>query len=121
MVLLVPRMGGQSGAFSSILCVLKVTPAHPVTAKHLLEVKASLELKLAFDGLFFATALNQLPAVFASYTGQLSSSGSATARINIPNFSVLRGVTLHTAFLVINASSPSGISKISTPVIMTIN
>ncbi len=68
---------------------------------------------ITLDALFSASVGGTLPAVFANYAGQIGASGSAFATLNIPPFAVLKGVTLHSAFVTFSAASPLGIKSIS--------
>jgi hypothetical protein len=54
-----------------------------------------------------------LPTVFKSYAGTLDAKGDATASLDIPNFPVLKGVKIYTAFVTVLGTAPSGVSSIS--------
>ncbi|MBN2490841.1 MAG: hypothetical protein JXQ29_08335 [Planctomycetes bacterium] len=73
----------------------------------------SRQLNLSPDSLLVASVGGSSPAVFADYAGWLDGSGSATARLSIPNLGVLKGLRLHTAFLTLLASAPSGVKNLS--------
>ncbi len=70
-------------------------------------------LGLTLDSLFAASVSGNLPTVFANYSGTIGASGSASAALNIPPFAVLKGITLHTAFVTFSGSAPLGVQSIS--------
>ena len=57
--------------------------------------------------------MGYLPAVFSDYNGFIDSQGQANASINIPNIQALIGQKVHSAFVTLNPSSPSGLKSIS--------
>jgi len=65
--------------------------------------------------LFFFSLAN--PMVFAGFSGQLSRSGTASLRVNIPNVPALKGIRFYVAMVTYDAT---GIRKISEPLGMTI-
>jgi len=65
------------------------------------------------DTLLLASVSNTLPSVFSGYVGVLDASGQATARLHLPSGSWLRGITFHTAFIVLDPKAPYGIQEIS--------
>jgi len=77
-------------------------------------------LALSADDLLFVSAGNLWPSIFVNYRGVLDAQGQAKARISIPNLPVLKGVRLHTAFLTILATAPSGVKSISNTFTFTI-
>jgi sugar lactone lactonase YvrE len=70
-------------------------------------------LALSPDALFFLTLANPAPSVFAGYMGMLDAQGMAKLSHPVPSDPALEGLHLNTAFLVIDPSSPDGLSKIS--------
>ncbi len=71
-------------------------------------------LGLTLDSLFAASVSGNLPTVFVNYAGAIGASGNASAALNIPPFAVLKGITLHTAFVTFSGSAPLGVQSIST-------
>ena len=69
---------------------------------------------LTLDPLLVASVTNTLPGVFVNYSGVLSASGRATARIVLPPINALVGVMIYNAFLVIDVGQPGGIGSVST-------
>jgi len=53
------------------------------------------------------------PAVFQKYAGGLDTKGQAKAKISIPALAALKGVRIHTAFLTLLSTAPSGVAHIS--------
>lgn len=80
----------------------------------------SRKLGLSLDPLLFASTGGLLPSVFANYSGALDTSGRGKASLVIPNIAALKGLKIHTAFVTVGASAPSGISSISNTVAFTI-
>jgi len=78
------------------------------------------QLDLSPDDLLVLSTGGLLPAVFQNYAGNLDSTGSANAALNIPPFPALTGVRIYTAFLTLRASAPSGVSSISNAFLFTI-
>lgn len=70
---------------------------------------------LSLDGLLLISVQGLAPSVFSGYAGSLDPFGNASATMTIPAVSSLVGVWVHTAFLTIAPSSPSGIKSISNP------
>jgi len=52
-------------------------------------------------------------SIFSGYQGVIGANGQANASINIPNFPVLVGNTIHTAFVTVDQKAPQGIKSIS--------
>jgi hypothetical protein len=75
---------------------------------------------LSFDMLLLLTVQNVLPAVFQKYQGTLSAGGTASASLLIPAGPGLKGVTLHHAFVVIDASKPGGVGTVSNGLAVTL-
>ena len=75
----------------------------------------------ALDPLFSGSVSNTLPAVFVNFTGVVGASGRASGAINIPPFQFLKGNTINTAFVTIDANSPQGIKSISNTFTFMIN
>ena len=72
------------------------------------------------DDLLAVTINNYLPMIFSGYRGLIGTNGQAKAANNIPNFPILKGVRLHTAFVTVSPSAPSGIKSISNTFSFTI-
>lgn len=70
-------------------------------------------LRLRLDDLLIISISNNWPAVFSGFRGRLDSKGQARATINIPDLTALIGVRLHSAFVTLDPSAPSGIRSIS--------
>ncbi len=70
-------------------------------------------LGLTLDSLFAASVSGNLPTVFVNYAGTIGASGNASAALNIPPFAVLKGITLHTAFVTFSGAAPLGVKSIS--------
>jgi hypothetical protein len=78
------------------------------------------QLGLSPDNLLVLSTGGLLPSVFQNYAGNLDAAGAATAALNIPNFPVLKGVRVFTAFLTLKAAAPSGVASISNTFLFTI-
>ena len=78
------------------------------------------EVPLDFDAMLFVSINGYLPTVFLDYAGRLDSGGRATARIAIPDAPPLRGVNLHSAFLVLDYRLPYGIRAVSNAFVFVI-
>jgi len=70
-------------------------------------------LGLSFDCLFSMTIYNFFPANFQNFTGVLDAQDRARAWIAVPKSPVWKGLTIHTAFIVLDASAPLGIKSLS--------
>lgn len=77
-------------------------------------------LGLSPDPLLVITVLGALPLVFQGYVGKLDAAGKAAAKIAIPPIPALKGLRLHSAFLTLQASAPSGVKSISNTFTFTI-
>jgi len=73
----------------------------------------SRKLGLSPDAILMASVNGWLPTVFKDYAGVLDAAGKGKGTLNIPNIPILVGIKIHSAFVTINASSPSGIKSIS--------
>jgi len=71
------------------------------------------QLGLSPDALLVMSAGGLLPSVFKNYAGKLDAKGDATASLDIPNYPVLKGVRIYTAFVTILGTAPSGMASIS--------
>ena len=80
----------------------------------------SRTLGLRPDQLLAASASGSWPMIFEAYTGSIGPNGTATAKIHIPNFAVLVGLRLHTAFVTFDPPQPFGIKSISNAAAFTI-
>jgi hypothetical protein len=73
----------------------------------------SRTIPLSLDALLILTVQNLVPSIFQGYQGVLSASGTASAKLNVPTITALRGLTLHHAFVVVDPSQPNGLGTIS--------
>lgn len=78
------------------------------------------QLGLSPDDLLVVSANGYWPAIFPGYRGVIDSKGQAMAAINIPYIPALIGVRLHSAFVTLGPSEPSGIRSISNTTTFTI-
>lgn len=70
-------------------------------------------IPIAADDLLATSVGGSLPWIFAGYAGKLDKNGRATAGLALPGDNRLKGLTLHSAFLVLDAPSPFGVGRIS--------
>jgi len=70
-------------------------------------------IDLSADDLLVLSVTGLVPMIFNRYSGYLDTNGTATARLNIPNYPILKGVGIHTAFVTLLGTAPSGVSSIS--------
>ena len=80
----------------------------------------SRQIELTPDSLLYMTLQGWLPATFQSFSGFLDAQGSASARLNIPNIAVWKGVRIYTAFVTLKPSAPSGVESISKAFLFTV-
>jgi hypothetical protein len=73
----------------------------------------SRKLNLSPDPLLVVSTSGYWPGIFSGYRGVMNSQGRAQAAIHIPNLPALIGVRLHSAFVTLSATAPSGIKRIS--------
>ena len=73
----------------------------------------SRSLGLSPDDLLVLSTGNLLPMVFDRYAGLLDAQGQATARLHIPNFAILKGLRIYSAYVTLSASAPLGLASIS--------
>ena len=78
------------------------------------------QIDLSLDAILGASLFNLLPTFFANYSGRLDAQGGGIAKIHILNDPVLIGVRLHSAFVTLSPSAPSGIKSISSTYSFTI-
>jgi len=78
------------------------------------------KLGLSPDPLLVLSVGGVAPKVFEAYSGTLDSQGRGKARIRIPSVAALKGVRIHTAFVTLLATAPSGVSHICNTVMFTI-
>ena len=71
------------------------------------------QIGLSPDPLLALSVGGLLPGVFAAYSGKLDPGGRATAKVNIPNDPLLKGIRIHSAFVTLDGGSPFGIKSIS--------
>jgi len=70
-------------------------------------------MPLSPDDLFFLTAENRIPTIFANIHGLLNTSGQATAVVTLPKVSSLVGMSFYMAFVTLDSSKPLGIRTVS--------
>jgi len=73
----------------------------------------SRRIGLGSDFLLWASISGQFPDTFVSYAGFVTRHGGASARLKVPVLPVLIGLTIHSAFVTLDTSAPSGIRSIS--------
>jgi hypothetical protein len=73
-------------------------------------------LDLAPDTLLWLSAGGMLPTTFRDYAGTLDASGRGNATLVIPPDSALVGIPVHTGFLTLCGTAPSGVQSISNTV-----
>jgi hypothetical protein len=78
------------------------------------------QLGLSPDGLLFVTVMNALPTIFFGYRGSLDARGQAQAAVRVPNHPPLVGLRIHSAFVTLDPTAPSGIRSISSTASLTI-
>ena len=78
------------------------------------------KIGLSPDDLLVVSVNGYWPWVFSGYQGVIDSKGQAKASINIPNITALIGQQIHTAFVTLSPSAPSGIKSISNTFSFTI-
>jgi hypothetical protein len=71
------------------------------------------KIGLSPDALLLVSVGGLLPSVFVGYQGVIDAKGQAKASIHIPNIPALIGLRLHSAFVTLSPSAPSGIKSIS--------
>ena len=71
------------------------------------------QLGLGPDGLMVISVSGLWPWVFVGYQGLTDSKGQALAAIHLPNNPALIGTRIHTAFVTLDPTAPSGIKSIS--------
>jgi len=71
------------------------------------------KIDLSPEALLLVSVGGLLPSVFVGYPGVIDSEGQARASIHIPNIPALIGLRLHSAFVTLSPSAPSGIKSIS--------
>ena len=71
------------------------------------------EINLGVDALLQVSLTGLLPAVFVNYAGFLDAQGTARATLAIPPAPGLVGLPIHTAFVTLDATAPSGVRSIS--------
>jgi len=71
------------------------------------------KLNLSPDGLLLVSTSGFWPGIFSGYRGVIDSKGQARAAIHIPNVPALIGLRLHSAFVTLSPSAPSGVESIS--------
>ena len=70
-------------------------------------------LGLSPDDLLVVSVGGLWPFIFAGYRGVLDAQGRAQASIHVPNIPVLVGQRIHSAFVTLSPTAPSGIQSIS--------
>ena len=78
------------------------------------------ELRLTFDGLLWASVSGIFPSMFQSYMGTIGDDGYAAAALQLPDLPETVGVPVHSAFVTLDATAPSGIRSVSNTYSFTI-
>jgi len=78
------------------------------------------QLDLSPDNLLLVTVNDYWPWMFQGYRGAIDSRCQAQAAIHIPNLPALIGVRLHSAFVTLSPSEPSGVKSISNTLTFTV-
>lgn len=73
----------------------------------------SRKLALDLDPLLVASVRGYLPGVLNGYSGRIDSTGTATGSITFPRHRSLVGVPIHTSFITLDPTAPSGVRSIS--------
>lgn len=73
----------------------------------------SRQLGLSPDSLLVSSVSGLLPMIFKDYAGVLDSAGKGKGILNIPNIPALVGTRIHSAFVALSSTAPSGIKSIS--------
>jgi len=71
------------------------------------------QIGLSADALLWMSLSGLFPTLFSNYAGFLDAQGTARAALNIPDESALIGYKIHSAFVTLSGSAPSGIKSIS--------
>ena len=71
------------------------------------------KLHLSPDPLLVISTAGYWPWVFSGYKGTIDSTGHAAAKIEIPSSTALVGTAIHSAFVTLDGSKPSGVKSIS--------
>ncbi|MBN2491402.1 MAG: hypothetical protein JXQ29_11195 [Planctomycetes bacterium] len=77
-------------------------------------------LGLSLDDLLVLSVSGRAPGVFQGYAGTLDAQGDGKAKLLIPSIPALKGIRIHTAFVTLLATAPSGVSSISNSFLFTI-
>ncbi|MBN2491911.1 MAG: VCBS repeat-containing protein, partial [Planctomycetes bacterium] len=80
-------------------------------------IDATRTFPLDPDALLFASLSS--PQLFVDYMGFLSASGEATASIAIPNLGTLAGITIYTAFVLLDPQAPASTAAVGNRVPVT--
>jgi len=73
----------------------------------------SRQLGLSPDAILMASVNGWMPTVFKDYTGYLDAAGKGKGTLNIPNIPILVGIKVHSAFVTLDSTAPSGVKSIS--------
>ena len=68
---------------------------------------------LGVDFLLILSINNLVPTLFQNYQGILNATGRATATLAVPSDPGLKGLTVHHAFVVLDATKPGGVGTVS--------
>jgi len=71
------------------------------------------QLNLSPDDLLRVSVTDLWPFIFSGYRGVLDGQGVGKAAIHLPNLPALIGTRIHTAFVTVSPTAPSGIRSIS--------
>lgn len=73
----------------------------------------SRQLGLSLDHLLAASVSGALPTIFKDYAGILDAAGKGTGILKFPNLPALVGTRIHSAFVTLSATAPSGVKSVS--------
>jgi hypothetical protein len=77
-------------------------------------------LDLSPDALLMLSVGGTLPTIFQVYAGVLDAQGKGQAKLHIPSVPALKGLRVHSAFVTLLASAPSGVAHISNTVMFSV-
>ena len=77
-------------------------------------------IHLTWDGILFLSISGLAPRTFINYAGNLSSQGTGSALLMIPDLPELVGLAIHSAFVTVDPMAPSGIRAISNTLSTTV-
>lgn len=71
------------------------------------------QVNLSFDPLLIVSLWQLVPTVFNGYSGLVPAGGEAAATIDVPSIPALVGLDVHTAFVTLSGTAPSGVRSIA--------